>query len=42
MIDRKQIHVKGGNGGDGCTSFRRSRHDRYGEADGMILFSIFF
>ncbi|KAM7496548.1 hypothetical protein LguiA_020962 [Lonicera macranthoides] len=35
MIDRCRLRAKGGDGGNGCTSFRRSRHDRRGRPDGM-------
>lgn len=35
MIDRFRIWAKGGDGGNGCTSIRRSRHDRRGRPDGM-------
>ncbi|KAL3819574.1 hypothetical protein ACJIZ3_005479 [Penstemon smallii] len=34
MIDRIRIRAKGGEGGNGCSSFRRSRHDRRGKPDG--------
>ncbi|KAL1329783.1 hypothetical protein HN51_046969 [Arachis hypogaea] len=34
MIDRVKIFAKGGDGGHGCSSFRRSRHDRLGRPDG--------
>ncbi|OIT05048.1 PREDICTED: probable GTP-binding protein OBGM, mitochondrial [Nicotiana attenuata] len=34
MIDRFRIWAKGGDGGSGCTSIRRSRHDRRGTPDG--------
>ncbi|XP_007016090.2 PREDICTED: probable GTP-binding protein OBGM, mitochondrial isoform X1 [Theobroma cacao] len=34
MRDRFTLYAKGGDGGNGSTSFRRSRHDRRGEADG--------
>ncbi|KAF3781454.1 putative GTP-binding protein [Nymphaea thermarum] len=34
MVDRIKLWVKGGEGGNGCVSFRRSRHDRRGQADG--------
>ncbi|XP_071719671.1 probable GTP-binding protein OBGM, mitochondrial [Rutidosis leptorrhynchoides] len=34
MIDRRRICAKGGDGGNGCFSFHRSRHDRRGKADG--------
>ncbi|KAL3507508.1 hypothetical protein ACH5RR_032890 [Cinchona calisaya] len=34
MIDRFRLWAKGGDGGNGCTSFRRSRHDRCGKPDG--------
>lgn len=34
IIDRFRLHVKGGDGGNGCLSFRRSRHDRHGKPDG--------
>ncbi|XP_070056052.1 putative GTP-binding protein OBGM, mitochondrial [Nicotiana tabacum] len=33
MIDRFRIWAKGGDGGSGCTSIRRSRHDRRGTPD---------
>ncbi|XP_022870519.1 probable GTP-binding protein OBGM, mitochondrial [Olea europaea var. sylvestris] len=34
MIDRFRLWAKGGDGGNGCCSFRRSRHDRRGTPDG--------
>ncbi|KAL8144235.1 hypothetical protein V2J09_017267, partial [Rumex salicifolius] len=34
MIDRFRFHVKGGDGGSGCSSVRRSRTDRFGKPDG--------
>nr|XP_017232984.1 PREDICTED: probable GTP-binding protein OBGM, mitochondrial isoform X1 [Daucus carota subsp. sativus] len=34
MIDRIRLSAKGGDGGNGCYSIRRSRHDRRGKADG--------
>ncbi|CAN4075714.1 unnamed protein product [Withania somnifera] len=34
MIDRFRIWAKGGDGGNGCTSICRSRHDRRGRPDG--------
>ncbi|OAY45784.1 probable GTP-binding protein OBGM, mitochondrial isoform X1 [Manihot esculenta] len=34
MRDRFTLHAKGGDGGNGCSSFRRSRHDRCGRPDG--------
>ncbi|KAG6555418.1 hypothetical protein Mapa_002645 [Marchantia paleacea] len=34
MIDKFRVHVRGGDGGAGCTSFRKSRQARYGAADG--------
>lgn len=34
MIDRFKLHAKGGNGGSGCSSIRRSVHDRRGRPDG--------
>lgn len=34
MIDRCSLRAKGGDGGNGCYSFRRSRHDRRGRPDG--------
>lgn len=33
MVDRFRLHVRGGEGGSGCTSFRKSRHSRHGVAD---------
>lgn len=34
MRDRFTIYAKGGDGGSGCCSFRRSRHLRRGKPDG--------
>lgn len=34
MIDRFKLYAKGGDGGNGCSSFRHGRHDRRGRADG--------
>ncbi|CAA7389687.1 unnamed protein product [Spirodela intermedia] len=34
MVDRLRIWAKGGEGGNGCWSTRRSRTDRHGKADG--------
>ncbi|KAG4113537.1 hypothetical protein ERO13_D13G229400v2 [Gossypium hirsutum] len=34
MRDRFNLYAKGGDGGNGSTSFRRSRHDRRGKPDG--------
>lgn len=34
MIDRFRLYAKGGDGGNGCCSFRRSRTDRHGKPDG--------
>jgi len=34
LIDRARIHVKAGNGGDGCTSFYRDRFVRKGKPNG--------
>ncbi|XP_011069946.1 probable GTP-binding protein OBGM, mitochondrial isoform X1 [Sesamum indicum] len=34
MIDRFRLWAKGGDGGNGCSSFHRSRHDRRGRPDG--------
>nr|XP_043619368.1 probable GTP-binding protein OBGM, mitochondrial [Erigeron canadensis] len=34
MIDRRRLCAKGGDGGNGCISFHRSRHERRGKADG--------
>lgn len=36
MIDRFRLYAKGGGGGSGCTSTRRSRHDRRGRPDGWF------
>lgn len=41
MRDRFPLHAKGGDGGNGCSSFRRSRHDRRGRPDGMFIRSSF-
>ena len=38
MIDRRRLWAKGGDGGSGCFSFHRSRHDRRGKPDGEQLF----
>lgn len=37
MIDRFKIFAKGGDGGNGCSSFRRSRHDCRGRPDGVVF-----
>ncbi|KAK7280893.1 hypothetical protein RIF29_08451 [Crotalaria pallida] len=34
MRDRVKIFAKAGDGGDGCSSFRRSQRDRHGRPDG--------
>eukprot|EP00249_Psilotum_nudum_P004152 c17695_g1_i2 orf=344-781(-) len=34
MVDKFRLCVKGGHGGDGCTSFLKSRHTCYGSANG--------
>ncbi|XP_044504460.1 probable GTP-binding protein OBGM, mitochondrial [Mangifera indica] len=34
MRDKCTLYCKGGDGGNGCSSFRRSRHDRRGRPDG--------
>ncbi|EPS72002.1 hypothetical protein M569_02756, partial [Genlisea aurea] len=34
MIDRFKLRAKGGDGGNGCSSFRRSRNDPRGRPDG--------
>ncbi len=34
LVDRFRLSVRGGPGGSGCTSFRKSRHSRHGIADG--------
>ncbi|KAI3811586.1 hypothetical protein L1987_21312 [Smallanthus sonchifolius] len=34
MIDRRRLCAKGGDGGNGCFSFHRSRHMRHGRPDG--------
>ncbi|WOL01355.1 putative GTP-binding protein OBGM, mitochondrial [Canna indica] len=34
MVDRFRLWAKGGEGGNGCCSYRRSRTDRYGRPDG--------
>lgn len=40
MIDKVKIFAKAGDGGNGCTSFRRSRQESKGVPDGG--FSSFF
>lgn len=37
MIDRFRLWAKGGDGGSGCFSLRRSRQDRHGRPDGGLL-----
>ena len=37
MVDRRRLCAKGGDGGNGCISFHKSRHDRRGKADGEQL-----
>lgn len=37
MIDRFRLCAKGGDGGNGCFSYRRSRHERRGKPDGKLL-----
>ena len=37
MIDRFKIFAKGGDGGNGCSSSRRSRHDHQGRPDGSLF-----
>ncbi|KAI0499617.1 hypothetical protein KFK09_017823 [Dendrobium nobile] len=34
MVDRFRLWAKGGDGGNGCWSYRRSRTDRHGAPDG--------
>lgn len=41
MIDKVKIFAKAGDGGHGCTSSRRSRHDRKSIADGAFSSSFF-
>lgn len=36
MRDRFTLYAKGGDGGSGCSSVRRSRHDRRGRPDGVF------
>lgn len=36
MVDRFKVYAKGGDGGNGCHSMRRSRHDRHGQPDGRL------
>lgn len=40
MIDRFRLYAKGGEGGSGCSSFHRSRHDRHGRPDGGFSFLV--
>ena len=45
MIDRFRLYAKGGGGGSGCSSSRRSLHDHEGVPDGgfsIILVFTFF
>ena len=37
MVDRIRIWARGGEGGSGCWSVRRSRTDRHGKPDGEFL-----
>jgi len=34
MLDKRELLIRGGNGGDGCVSFRREKHVRFGGPDG--------
>ena len=34
MRDRFTLYARGGEGGNGCSSLRRSRTDRFGKPDG--------
>lgn len=36
MRDRFTLYARGGEGGSGCSSARRTRADRYGKPDGTI------
>lgn len=36
MMDRFRLCAKGGDGGNGCSSFLRSRSDRRGRPDGGL------
>lgn len=38
MRDRIKLFAKGGDGGNGCSSIRRSRRDSRGHPDGMSPF----
>lgn len=40
MRDRFNLYAKGGDGGNGSTSFRRSRHDRRGKPDGQFSLNV--
>ena len=40
MRDSYTLYAKGGDGGNGCTSFRRSRHDRRGKPDGEFSLNV--
>lgn len=42
MIDKFKIIAKAGDGGSGCSSFHRSRHDRQGRADGAFSTSAYY
>lgn len=37
MIDRFRLNAKGGDGGNGCSSFHRSRQVRRGRPDGGLI-----
>jgi GTP-binding protein len=41
MIDKVKIFAKAGDGGHGCTSLRRSRHESKGVPDGACSFFLY-
>lgn len=42
MIDKFKIFAKAGDGGHGCTSFRRGRQDNQGRPDGAFSSFLYY